>query len=1390
MARQQQKKLAKKYVSKPDDFPNHKYWEIEKLARSMADSGHSMQDIQQTLMAYIEDEKEKCLASPVYFANTYGFIIGHGSAGVIEFEAADYQTQLLDTVRSNKHTITVKSRQLGCSTIMVFYALWFSLFSTGKRTLVVAHNREAAQEFITKVKTAYEYLPEWLKPACNLYAKDVVEFETKSRIKAITSSPNAARSFSATLFILDEAAFIEDAHSVVKGLLPTIAASDGKLIAISSPNGNSETNWFYNTFIEARTGTNGWAWHELPWTVSPIFTKNPRFREDQIRIDNGNVDKFNQEYECFPPNACVATPYGLVEISKLAVGDLVISHSGRIRSVMSTMNRTYSGNMVEIYSIGTHEPIVCTPEHPIQIYIKATQTYIWKPAKDITVDDWVVFPKLNTKDVIPIISKNMARLMAWYTTEGSCGVGYTKFSLSHEDSEMNHVVDIIKSLDLVYSVIHGTTGWSVQISNSKLSDFFKTSCGHGAKNKKIPFELIAGYEDIYFDELILGDGSYKDGLYQYDTVSKTLAYQIQLLAHSIPNRSYLATIRLTPARIAIIEGRTVECADAYHLRITNADTRNREIKLHRTKWSVAMKVKSVSTIPYSGQVYNLSVIYDESYIVAGRAVHNCSFEVNLASLFSKEALRAFIPDGKIINRYYGGMTYEDTFWIWEVAKDHRQYVIGVDCSANKPSSKDFTAFVVIDYETQEQVAEYMGKLPTELFADILLKAAKHYNNALLVIEENSYSEILFYLLENKGYSNMWYQEGKSRPGFNTNRTSRVLLIEKLVLFYNNPLGMSGLKSSRLKIQCENFSAKTIYADGSRKYESAKGNDDLCFIEGTLVTTDRGVIPIEDIKIGDLVLTHKGRYREVTKVGNRYVDTLFKVKATGKPTVVCSENHPFYSFTKYIDSRRGNTSQYKDPAWVKVNDLVVKSSGLCSVVNTVIKPIETIDLLEFAPSSARDINGILEYWMTRKTGECKNPKGASIKRFLPVSKETCFVLGYFLAEGSCGSHSVSFASHSREILFRDMVSEWAKSLNIDKVYTCQSGENGSSLTFNNKILRNFFKQFKASNKKALPDWVMWLPIELQKCVLIGYALGDGSFSSGQFGCVTISPKAVYQLYELFLRCGYLVSLENATKGKETVISGKLFKIKPFNAIRCGTPATNMLKADIEAYFPGILANKLVTDTVSTTNQTNLKRIDNFVIGGLRSLDRFDVDGTLVYNLSVDEDNSYVANSYVVHNCLALSLALIPLTPKEQMHRPISDLNIAVDAKTVSNTSDYPDEYIEHYSKLMKISPTSLRSRLKLYHDIKQGKYDGSGIDDIELKHPIEEFEKTNAVSKFLGTDLVTISSDEDFMNITKSRAILPTRNSYVIDDIFSDSFIEIQRAHRNFLGGNRNGFWQF
>ena len=65
----------------------------------------------------------------------------------------------------------------------------------------------------------------------------------------------------------------------------------------------------------------------------------------------------------------------------------------------------------------------------------------------------------------------------------------------------------------------------------------------------------------------------------------------------------------------------------------------------------------------------------------------------------------------------------------------------------------------------------------------------------------------------------------------------------------------------------------------------------CFTAGTLILTDSGYKPIEDVKIGDRCLTHRNHWKKVVAIGHRSAPTvLMKGNHYG---LNCTPEHPFY-----------------------------------------------------------------------------------------------------------------------------------------------------------------------------------------------------------------------------------------------------------------------------------------------------------------------------------------------------------------------------------------------------------------------------------------------------------------------------------------------------------------
>lgn len=104
----------------------------------------------------------------------------------------------------------------------------------------------------------------------------------------------------------------------------------------------------------------------------------------------------------------------------------------------------------------------------------------------------------------------------------------------------------------------------------------------------------------------------------------------------------------------------------------------------------------------------------------------------------------------------------------------------------------------------------------------------------------------------------------------------------------------------------------------------KGQADLvvggspCFPAGTLILTSEHLKPIEEIKVGDMVLTHRNRWRRVTPTGSKIADTIV-LRGNGVSSLECTPNHPFYARTR-VHRESGYGYEYKQE-WIPATDMV-------------------------------------------------------------------------------------------------------------------------------------------------------------------------------------------------------------------------------------------------------------------------------------------------------------------------------------------------------------------------------------------------------------------------------------------------------------------------------------
>lgn len=68
---------------------------------------------------------------------------------------------------------------------------------------------------------------------------------------------------------------------------------------------------------------------------------------------------------------------------------------------------------------------------------------------------------------------------------------------------------------------------------------------------------------------------------------------------------------------------------------------------------------------------------------------------------------------------------------------------------------------------------------------------------------------------------------------------------------------------------------------------------FCFPKGTGIATKKGSTPIEEIKVGDYVLTHTGKYQRVKKVFEPHTSKVISRRFTNGEVIRATENHPFW-----------------------------------------------------------------------------------------------------------------------------------------------------------------------------------------------------------------------------------------------------------------------------------------------------------------------------------------------------------------------------------------------------------------------------------------------------------------------------------------------------------------
>jgi hypothetical protein len=240
-------------------------------------------------------ELKKTRQNILYFAENFFFIVNLDK-GKMKIPLYASQKRVLRSLRDNRFVACLASRQTGKTTMMTIYSLWIACFQEDQRILVVANKEQTAINIFSRIRTAYEMLPNYLKPGVVEYGKTSMKLANGSSIGISTTSSDAGRGDSCNVLILDELAFIPNnlVDAFWKSVYPIISSSrKSKIFIASTPNGTD--NLFYKLYMDGLNNKSNWYAEKMMWYEIP--GRDEKWKTETIQ-SIGSEEAFRQEFDC------------------------------------------------------------------------------------------------------------------------------------------------------------------------------------------------------------------------------------------------------------------------------------------------------------------------------------------------------------------------------------------------------------------------------------------------------------------------------------------------------------------------------------------------------------------------------------------------------------------------------------------------------------------------------------------------------------------------------------------------------------------------------------------------------------------------------------------------------------------------------------------------------------------------------------------------------------------------------------------------------------------------------------------------------------------------------------------------------------------------------------
>ena len=404
----------------------------------------------------------------------------------------------------------------------------------------------------------------------------------------------------------------------------------------------------------------------------------------------------------------------------------------------------------------------------------------------------------------------------------------------------------------------------------------------------------------------------------------------------------------------------------------------------------------------------------------------------------------------------------------------------------------------------------------------------------------------------------------------------------------------------------------------------------CFPPGTRVLTRAGFKTIEEVRVGDEVLTHRNRFRNVTHTMHREtVEPLRTMRLwyLGDRQITTTKEHRFMAF----DGSRAD--------WVEAQHLTPSHYVKVGRIDETL-PVSELDLSEYVSAAAVEDEVGKLYTVTAfigGQGARRSAESKRIARTVPVDERFGLWLGYFMAEGGVTDNSVYFTFNKNEEAYAEAICNLTQQLfGVEAAIQRREGQEGHWLRVyvHSKLMVEFVRAFFGgathAHDKRLPAWFLTAQKTVQKAFISALFLGDGVLRDDFAKLFLANPELIRQVYAILLRLGVVASIRWEGILRYTRHRGMWIHI-----------GTQRYVEAIQAWVEGKWEYESALEEAASNYFYKVVEGELFVkvkeCGWTQTAVPQDAHASAaetVYDLSVEDDHSFVAEFAVAHNCYVI------------------------------------------------------------------------------------------------------------------------------------------------------------